>query len=436
MNGTGSLRQRSLDRQTAASRENGSALTLENAVRQALSWHPSIDEAVGRLNQQTAEIDSARSGYYPRIRGGVGAPYESSYGGGWRPRLNVSASQMIYDFGKVSSSVDAETAGANVSHAQLLLGVDTLVRDTANAVIEAQRYRALLGVARAQVDGVAAIATLARQRSSRGASTRSDLVQADARVEAARSTVSQIGAQLARWESILANFIGAAGPVHPVPSVPDWLSNACDVREPQWSQVPAMQQAEARRREALAQLDLSRAQRFPTVSLDASGGYYLTQRPESDSGGSLDRSEFTVGLNLSMDLYDGGLTEARRNAARHALRAADAAIKNARVTISRGLMEASSQTESLNSLLALLSTRGGMMEETRDLYRRQYVELGTRTLLDLLNAEQELHQSRFDTVNTVHDLRKLEMECVFNSGKSRELFGLEGMTIRGATLSR
>lgn len=74
------------------------------------------------------------------------------------------------------------------------------------------------------------------------------------------------------------------------------------------------------------------------------------------------------------------------------------------------------------------------MRETRDLYRQQYVELGTRTLLDLLNAEQELHQAGFDTANAIHDLRRLGIACIFNTGKARKAFSVDGMAIRGVTL--
>lgn len=246
---------------------NGSPLTLEQAVHTALAWHPSIDEAVGRINQHTAEIDVARAGYYPKVSGGIGSSYGSSDGGSWQPRLNVSASQMVYDFGKVSSSVEARTASANISRTKLLLGVDVLIRDTANAVIEIQRYRALFNVAQEQLRGVQIIADLVRQRSDRGASTRSDEVQADARVNAAQSTVLEIGGQLERWENTLTNLIGRSGPVNVASSVPQWLSNTCAVAEPDWSQSPAVLQAEAQRAQALAQLNLSRAQAFPTLSL-------------------------------------------------------------------------------------------------------------------------------------------------------------------------
>lgn len=408
---------------------SGSNLSLADAVRSALSWHPSIDEAVARVNQSKALIDVARAGYYPTIRAGVDSSYANTGRAGWQPRLSASASQMIYDFGKVSGAVDAKTANAEVTRAQLLLGVDVVIRDTANALIEVQRYQSLLRAAETQVRGVQVIAALVHRRTDQGASTRSDKVQADARVEAARSTVLELKAQVQRWQSVLANLIGQNGAVRVSANVPDWLSKACEVVEPEWRSVPSVLVAEHQRDLAAAELNQSRAQAFPTLSLDATAGYDVLQR-----GASTDQSGLKVGLNLSGSIFDGGATAASMTAAQHDLNAADAAIRNSRLQASTSLMEARAQTSSLRSLLGTLASRSGMLSETRDLYSQQYIELGTRTLLDLLNAEQELHQAAFDEANTIHDLRRLGIDCMFNSGRSRALFSVGGMTIRGMKL--
>lgn len=401
-------------------------------MRTALNWHPSIDEAVGRINQHTAEIGIARAGYYPKVQGGIGSSYSSTTGSGeWQPRLSVSAAQMIYDFGKVSSSVEARTASANVSRAQLLLGVDVLIRDTANAVIEVQRYRALLSVAQAQLAGVQAIADLVRQRSDSGASTRSDEIQAEARVVAAQSTALEVSGQLQRWEGALGNLLGRGGAVTVAANVPPWLSRACEVASPDWSKAPAVLQAEAQKSEALAQVNLSQSQIFPTLSVEAGAGYNFNQ---GSGASSSDEPDYKVGLNLSGSLYDGGATAASREAADHALDAADAALRNSQLEVGTALSQARTQTASLRQLLGSLTARSELMAQTRDLYRHQYVELGTRTLLDLLNAEQELHQAAFDAANSSHDLRLLGMECLFNSGQSRSQFGLDGIQIRGVEL--
>ncbi len=411
---------------------DGNTLTLEQAVQIAVNWHPSIDEAVGKINQNTAEIGVARAGYYPKVKGGIGSSYSSEYSGEWQPRLNVSASQMVYDFGKVSGSVDVRTAATNVSRAQLLMGVDILIRETASAVIEIQRYQALLAVAREQHRGVKAIASLVGERSDKGASTKSDQVQAEARVVAAESTILEISGQLKRWESTLADLLGRPGAIKVASNVPQWLQNTCSAAEPDWTKAPGVLQAQAQKEEALAQLKVARAEIFPTLSLDASSGYDFNQG--SNRNRSSDDPSLKVGLNVSGNLYNGGATIANRNAANYGLTAAEAAIRNSRLEIASSLTQARSQTSSIQQLLGSLKTRSAMMSQTRDLYRQQYVELGTRTLLDLLNAEQELHQAAFDAANSTHDLRKLGVECMFNSGRSRELFALENVKVRGMEL--
>ena len=84
--------------------------------------------------------------------------------------------------------------------------------------------------------------------------------------------------------------------------------------------------------------------------------------------------------------------------------------------------------------LDTLAARQGDMVETGKLYRLQYLDMGTRTLVDLLNAEQELQQARFDSVNTMHDLRRLQLDCLYYSGRSRDAFALTGTRFRGVTL--
>lgn len=399
-------------------------LSLDEAVRRALDWHPALDMAASLLRQRIDEIEVARAGYYPQIHGGIDAGYDRNDESGWRPNLNITASQMLYDFGKVSSSVEARSSAAEASRARLWLTVNDVVREVAVAVIELQRNQALQDLAKDQIEGVRAIATLVRERSHSGASTRSDEVQANARVEAAKATLLEISAELSRWESTLASLVNAEGVIRVERDIPEWLTRSCEAGEPDWSTHPAIMEAQALRDEALAQLDRSRADLYPTISLETSVGYDLHQNSLSDHEQSQDQPEFFIGLSVSANLYDGGADLARRSAASHALSSADASIRNIRFEVSRGLLEARGQVNSLNRLLASLATRDSMMRQTRDLYRKQYIELGTRTLLDLLNAEQELHQARFNTANTVHDLRRLNLKCLYNSGAMRNAFGL------------
>ncbi|MCY1540501.1 type I secretion outer membrane protein, TolC family [compost metagenome] len=60
------------------------------------------------------------------------------------------------------------------------------------------------------------------------------------------------------------------------------------------------------------------------------------------------------------------------------------------------------------------------------MYREQYLSLGTRSLLDLLNAEQEIFQAETDEVNAVHDLWLAQVEFISVTGQMRNIFQLKG----------
>src|SRR5690606_31644911 len=136
--------------------DDSGTLNLVEAVRQAESSHPSVARSLGNLYATLEEIDVARAGYYPRVSSALGSGYSRSNSKPW-DSLNISASQMLYDFGKVSSSVDVASSGADRNRASVLQTMDDLASDTAGAFIEVQRYQAMLDIAREQTRAIAQI---------------------------------------------------------------------------------------------------------------------------------------------------------------------------------------------------------------------------------------------------------------------------------------
>lgn len=402
-------------------------LTLQHAVAQVIAWHPSVEEAVENVRAQGEEIEVAKAGYQPQISGGIGAGYDRNAVNRWRPRANLNASQMLYDFGKVSSDVRITQAGSRISNARLLLAVDNLVRDTGYAVIESQRAAALQRVAAEQLTELRAIETLVRYRFQRGAGTRSDALQAQARVNGAETTLQQIEAERDRWRSNLAHLLGKQTVAEVEASVPLWLDGTCARDKVDWADVPAIMEAQAQRDQASAAYDRSRSERLPVISVEAGASTEL-QDPLSR------RADYNVGLRVTAPISNGGATSARARGAGYSLRAATAAEARVRNDISRLLTEAQQQVTSFEQIKLTLAARERDMRETGSLYRLQYLEMGTRTLVDLLNAQQELHQARFDQTNTEHDLRRLQIDCLYYSGAARRAFSLQGQNVRGVTL--
>ncbi|WP_255876111.1 TolC family outer membrane protein [Microbulbifer elongatus] len=408
-------------------------INMTNAVQQAVGWHPAVGESVGELHRQQENIRAARAGYFPQVSVGVVGGYETeNEGNGDGHAVQLYVSQVLYDFGKIAGSVDAATAGARASQARVLQQIDTIARDTAQAAIEVLRYQSLVESADAQIEGVSAISNLVTMRNQRGASSRSDVLQAQARIESARANRQQTIAQLNRWRSVLQNLMGVEQPVILKNGVPQSIVNGCSVDPMQANAAPAVLVAEAERAEAVAQLKEARAQSWPTLSLDGSVNSYLDQ--EYVDVNALNDHESAIFLNLSMPIYQGGRLYANRDAANFAMRSAEAAKDNARLAVARDLRIAQSQSVGLERSLNILDARLHAIEETRDLYRKQYSALGTRTLVELLNSEEEVQQARIEKSNTQYDLYSLQVDCLYTVGQVRRAFHLDGRQIQGVEI--
>ena len=234
------------------------SLQLGEAVNRAVTWHPAIGEAVGKLYEQSEEVDVAKSKYYPQINAGMDNGY--SHDGdqnGFTPSLVLSLSQMLYDFGKVASQVRAENAGVAQQQANVLVSIDTIAHDTAVAMVQVQTWQQMVDTAKEQLDALSSIGTLTRQRNDEGATSLSDVVQTDARIEGARAQLMQYQASLDSARATLMSFLGWNSLNAISNDFPQKLARSCDIAEPDDRLVPSVLAAWAQANVAQANLDLS-----------------------------------------------------------------------------------------------------------------------------------------------------------------------------------
>lgn len=401
---------------------SGILLDLNTAVRNAVISHPSVVESMGNFYSSLEEVDIARAGYFPRVSAGIGNGYRHEASTSW-DNYNISASQTLYDFGRTSSSVDAASFRAERSRADILVTMDDLALDTAEAFIEVQRYQALLEIARAQTLSIAEIQELAEARSQRGASTQSDVLQARSRHEAAQAMELQLQAQLDMWKRSLQNYIGQTVPQNVDSSFPGDLNQVCTAFPEDFNSVPKMLAAEAALEEAQARARQAKANMFPTISLRANYGNVNNPSNIAFDQDFAER-DFSVSVSLDSNLFEGGASRSRRQAAMYSLEAARAGKERALLEVSRSFREAHDQTRSFVDRMEYLDSRLENIVSTQELYREQYLSLGTRSLLDLLNTEQEIYQSQFDREHTIHDLRQLQIVCLHSLGELRNVFDI------------
>lgn len=404
-------------------------LTIEQAVQRAVQWHPDIAQAIGTMLEQANQVDVAKAKYYPQISAGMNNGYSNSYSGsGFSPSFVLSVSQMLYDFGKVSSSVRSAEAGVAQEQANVLVSIDSVAHDTAAALVQVQGYQQLVKIARDQLSALSRIGVLARQRNEEGAASLSDATQTDARIEGARTTLTQYQASLNRWRATLATYLGWPLVKQVSDQFPATLTRGCASGKADDKTNPAVLAAWAQANQAQAKLDNASAQNLPTISLEPQVTHYLNDRYAGSQ--SLDRTQYSAFVKVEMPLYQGGGITAARDAAASALQAANAAVNSARLKARQQLSESQNEALSLSQSLAIMGRQQALGEKTRQLYQDQYLQLGTRPLLDVLNAEQEVWQTRFTLQQTISQLRSLQLDCLYSTGQIRSAFTLNNQRIQ------
>ncbi len=324
--------------------------------------------------------------------------------------------------------VRAENAGVAQQQANVLVSIDTIAHDTAIAMVQVQTWQQMVETAKEQLDALTSIGTLTKLRNDEGATSLSDVVQTDARIEGARAQLMQYQASLDSSRATLMSMLGWDGLNAVSNEFPQSLARSCDIAEPDDRLVPSVLAAWAQANVAQANLDYANAQMTPTVSLEPEVRHYLNDRYSGNE--TRDRTQYSAWVKVQMPLYQGGGLTARRNAAGHAVESAQSTIQRTRLEVRQKLLEARSQVMSLMSTLQIRGRQEALSARTRELYQQQYLDLGSRPLLDVLNAEQEVYQARFTQQQTAGQLRQLQLNCLYQTGRIRQAFDLENRTIQ------
>lgn len=403
---------------------NGQGLfqTIANAV----NHHPSVITAAQTIAQQEGQIDVAKAGYYPQVSAGFNSGRLSSFGNS--DVVTLSVSQMLYDFGKVSGRVTQAEGGLRKQQALFLKQVDVISQQAAEAYIAVHRYQVLRLIATEQIEAVQGVLETAQLRASSGLSSQSDPIQARTRVESAQANLYQTESLLAQWRERLRILTGIRLPEQ-LADMPNSLEGLVSFNAPiNYGLLPDVLAAEADRQAAQGSLQNAKAQRYPTFALEGSLNQALSG--VNPSNGESRGSYNTVALTSSVSLYQGGAVSAQIRSANSAVEVAESTANQARLAAEDQMLGAREQILGARKRLSILGQRMATMLETRALYKEQYT-VGTRSVLDLLNAEQEVHQAAADQESARHDLWQGLVGYIAATGRNRDVYQLNGTSVHG-----
>jgi adhesin transport system outer membrane protein len=138
-------------------------------------------------------------------------------------------------------------------------------------------------------------------------------------------------------------------------------------------------------------------------------------------------------LEASSNFFQGGAVAAQSRSASYAEQAAKAKLNSVYLDILDQTRINREQIENKQKQMSILQSRQTTTIKTQELYQEQY-KLGTRSALDLLNAEQAIHAVASDIENARYDIYSSLVQFIAATGKSREVYALDHLNIQGVVI--
>ena len=401
---------------------------IKEAVQIAVERNPDISQTLATLAAQNANIDVAKAGYYPQLSGGISTGNLGKKDSRGEQLLTLSAAQMLYDFGKVKSGVDTEKAKVFVEQANVLVKIDDISLDVAQTIINIQRYQKLIQIANQQIAGIKRIQEMANLRARAGISSQADPVQAQSYLQSAQSALIAQQSLLSQSQQHLYTLLGFDTRNIQWTMPEDLVREADLYAEPQFNTIPQMIAAQAGIEVARNQKLQTKVSNYPTLSVKGELSQALHGRnPNNDKDGGFDSA---IMLEASSQFYQGGATASKMRAASFAEEAARAQVNAVYLKVLDQIRTSREQIDNRQRQMQVLAGQQSITIRTRELYQEQY-KLGTRTLVDLLNAEQAIHSANSEVETARYDIYSSIAQYIAATGRSRQAYDMNNIKIQG-----
>jgi len=389
------------------------AVTLQEAVQRARQVQPAMVQARGDQRNAGAAMRASIGSYLPTVstngssqrNGGtrfnsttgqiVTAPASTSFNGG------LSANIELFDGFRRLADVRASHATQNATEAGFTNQQFQVTLQTKQAFYNALATSDLVGVAQSQVTRAQQQLRISIDKLHAGSATRSDSLRSLVDYGNARIALLQAQADLATAQANLGRQIGVDGPVRAVPDtlLPP-LPDTSALRQSVIENAPQVEQADAQARVARAQVGVSRAQYWPSLSASVGNSYTGSVAPWTSTDNYL--SGWRVLFTASWTLFNGFSRERNVSSAVVARDVAQARAADTRRQVSAQLTQQLAALTTAYEKIDIAETNVAAATEDLRVQNERY-RVGAATILDLLTsqtalttAEQNLVQVRFD----------------------------------------
>ena len=383
------------------------AQTLEEALALAYTNNPDLRAARANLRVVDEGVPQAKSGWRPSVSStlSLGATYLDSQSGGSSsargsiPRTgNLTVTQPLYRGGRTEAAVRRATSEVQAERARMFTTEQGILLNASTAYVDAIRDESVLKL---QVNNLARLQKqleATRDRFAVGEVTRTDVAQAESRVARAQADRTQAEGNLVSTRVVFERIVGIVPGTLSQPAPPTGLPASLEESvEFATGNNFTLVTAKFEELSAIERVSEVQGELLPTVSLVGQASH------SQDTGGrSNESTSLSLEAQVTIPLYQAGAVSARVRAAKEEANRRRILVESSR----RSVVDTSARAyEAWTTAVARATSLAAEVESARIALEgvEQEATVGARTVLDVLDAEQELLDAQVGLVRAERD---------------------------------
>lgn len=421
-----------------ASATMAEALTLTETVATAISTHPTIKAAEAAERAARQGISQARAGFLPTIdiTGDTGFQHanntttrarNSRAEGGdpglntWRKAVGVSVTQSLFDGFDTWWRTDAAQSNADSARMQVIDAQHQIALRAIQAYLGVVRNRLVLALAEDNVRKHKDVVKSVRIKAQSGGGDQGDVNQAESRLSLAEARLVEVQGDLREAAVEYLEAVGEMpGELETPGKLVDFPLDEEAVLDVALRTNPALQADSLTLKARHAEAEAARSEFLPSVDLELSENRDWNANGVQE--GTIDRKAIVV---VRYNIFSGGLSTAT---VKRAAELRGEAVQREAET--RRLVEKQSRIDfnlfrTASQRMAALERRVIASADAVEAYNRQF-KIGRRTLLDVLDVENELYQAKIAFVDVDLQLQLAQYRVLATMGVLLSTFEVNG----------
>ena len=410
-----------------------SADTLREALVSSYQTNPTLTAQRQTLEATDATVAIAKAAGRPQVSATVGLNRTLTQSGllingGKGPTLSagVDLSYPLFQGGAVKNSVRAAETRVQAGRATLQAVEGDVFTQAVTAYMDVIRDRAIVELNKNNVKVLETNLQATQDRFQIGDLTRTDVAQSEARLQLGRSQLATAEGQLTGSEATYRQVIGhAPGVLAPPPPLPPLPATADEAVQIALANNPDLVSISRQAMAAGYDVNVARAGRLPSLSAVGSETYVNNIGNNNGAFGNHGNAT-TVGLSARVPIFQGGLPAARiRQAQAQQGQVLEQVVGTERAVVQAARAAFAAYDASQRAIQA--QTVAVQANELALEGNRAEQSVGTRTIIEVLNAEQELLNSQVALVSAKRDAYVAGFQLLNAMGQAQaQALGLDG----------